>query len=590
MRTFSLFIFLLFHLGTIEAQIYLPHSYSQDSLRSVLEQNLHDTTRINVLLQLSGSYFFKQPDSSLLYANQALEISYRSNSTKAILFGGIRAAEAMRQSGMFADAMKKNMEVLELSQKVGDRSVELNSYGFIGMTYVDLQSYDNAFSNLKKALASRGKLGRERTEFLFMIYIARAFNETNKPDSAFYFLKEAKKTLQHVHLEMNAPQLPVLLANTLGETYLTKNNLDSANFYYRQAFKLALKHSKAIPNHFSMSSHNLATVFIKKSQFDSGLYFARIAYVAIAKTKHDPRILDASALLAQLHRKAGRLDSALYYYDIATAMNDNLYGKDKSNKLQLVQLEQQKRTQEIQQTSERFRSNILIVGLVSVVAIILIASLSLFRSNRIKQRTNLVLQQTLDELKATQSQLIQSEKMASLGELTAGIAHEIQNPLNFVNNFSELNKELIDELNLNVKEGKIHAVQKLAADIKENEEKIEHHGKRADAIVKSMLQHSRTSSGKKEPTDINSLCDEYSRLAYHGYRAKDKSFYAKLEIDFDQSLPTIHAIPQDIGRVILNLINNAFYAVNERRRRTERSMTGWWLSQQKNQMIKLRSA
>ena len=170
------------------------------------------------------------------------------------------------------------------------------------------------------------------------------------------------------------------------------------------------------------------------------------------------------------------------------------------------------------------------------------------------------------ELKNTQSQLIQSEKMASLGELTAGIAHEIQNPLNFVNNFSEVNTELIDELSEEVDKGNLDEVKTIVKDIKENEQKINHHGKRADAIVKGMLLHSRSSSGVKEPTDINALCDEYLRLAYHGLRAKDKSFNAKFETHFDEGIGKVKIIRQDIGRVILNLITNAFYVVDDKKK------------------------
>ena len=183
-----------------------------------------------------------------------------------------------------------------------------------------------------------------------------------------------------------------------------------------------------------------------------------------------------------------------------------------------------------------------------------------------QKEENTIIAKMLAELKSTQAQLIQSEKMASLGELTAGIAHEIQNPLNFVNNFSEVNDELLKELKAEAEKGNLDEVKAIASDISLNSEKINQHGKRADAIVKGMLQHSRTSSGQKELTDINALADEYLRLAYHGLRAKNKSFNAKFETDLDKTIEKINVVPQDIGRVILNLINNAFYAVDEKKK------------------------
>ncbi len=186
---------------------------------------------------------------------------------------------------------------------------------------------------------------------------------------------------------------------------------------------------------------------------------------------------------------------------------------------------------------------------------------------RLFDKTNKLLEEAefrTAELRNTQNQLIQQEKLASLGELTAGIAHEIQNPLNFVNNFSEVSREMIDELKPFNKLRVTAEQEELLNDIDTNLEKINHHGKRAADIVKGMLQHSRSSSGVKEPTDINALCDEYLRLSYHGLRAKDKNFNATLKTDFDNSIGNINIIPQDIGRVVLNLINNAFYAVNER--------------------------
>jgi len=238
-----------------------------------------------------------------------------------------------------------------------------------------------------------------------------------------------------------------------------------------------------------------------------------------------------------------------------------------NTKNEIDELEQER----LQTTQQNRIQRLWIISIAGALLSAIVLALILFRNNKNKQKANALLQEqkeeiqtTLEQLEATQSQLIQSEKMASLGELTAGIAHEIQNPLNFVNNFSEVNNELIDELNDELNKGDIEEAKAISKDIKENEQKISHHGQRASNIVKGMLEHSRSGDGKKELTDINALADEYLRLAYHGLRAKDKSFNADFKTEFDESMPKVNIIPQDIGRVLLNLINNAFYAVSSK--------------------------
>ncbi len=249
---------------------------------------------------------------------------------------------------------------------------------------------------------------------------------------------------------------------------------------------------------------------------------------------------------------------------ITIAAKDSLYNYGKINALQnLTDFDEKERQYEIETATTAIQNRTKQYALLAGLGVFLLIALILYRNNRQKQKANKVLENTLSKLKSTQAQLIQSEKLASLGELTAGIAHEIQNPLNFVNNFSELSVDLADELEdeINKPELDRDLIADLTKDLKSNQEKINHHGKRASSIVKGMLEHSRASTGVKELTDINALANEYLRLAYSGIRAKDSNFEATLETHFDSNLPQIEVIPQDIGRVLLNLINNAFWAV-----------------------------
>jgi signal transduction histidine kinase len=239
--------------------------------------------------------------------------------------------------------------------------------------------------------------------------------------------------------------------------------------------------------------------------------------------------------------------------------------------LQAATMKEQERQTEMEASRLAYRNRVRQYAFLAGAGVFLVIASILYRNNRQKQKSNRVLASTLANLKATQAQLIQSEKMASLGELTAGIAHEIQNPLNFVNNFSEVNNELIEELKsentIPIAIGmKSEEWAVILDDVYQNNEKIKYHGKRAEAIVKNMMQHAGSGSTGREATDINSLVEEYLRLAYHGTRAKDNSFHAKVETHFDDSLGKINVVPQEIGRVFLNLINNAFYAVNEKQK------------------------
>ncbi|MBL7877769.1 MAG: histidine kinase [Cyclobacteriaceae bacterium] len=282
------------------------------------------------------------------------------------------------------------------------------------------------------------------------------------------------------------------------------------------------------------------------------------------KRKNNNLTLAGAGFLRRVFDIKHQVDSAYYYSQMEASVNALIFSQNNINRVQALAFNNQIRVVEEKAKEAEYQNQLKLYGLLTGLGVFSIIAFMLYRNNRQKQRANHVLEETLSDLKSTQSQLIQSEKMASLGELTAGIAHEIQNPLNFVNNFSEVNEELLSEMKDELDKGNINDAKLIANDAIENQQKILHHGKRADAIVKGMLQHSRSSSGIKEPTDINALADEYLRLAYHGLRAKDKSFNATMKTESDETIGNINIIPQDIGRVILNLITNAFYAVNEK--------------------------
>ena len=355
----------------------------------------------------------------------------------------------------------------------------------------------------------------------------------------------------------------------MGRTYAARGDTSLANDYYRKS--LVASAEQGYFRGIVAGDLLLADYYARVDKKDSAFMHIKDGLSVALYLDAPDLLLRSYTALSRYYHSTGNSDSTVKYQALIIKINDSLFNAKQAQQFQNIDFDEQQRHQQIETAKKDLRAKWRMYALLGGLFVFLFIAILLWRNSRQRRKANLLLtrqktklESTLLSLKETQKQLIQSEKMASLGELTAGIAHEIQNPLNFVNNFSDVNTELVDELKSELAAGNVQSAVEIAANIRENEEKINHHGKRADAIVKGMLQHSGTGSGQKEFTDINSLTDEYIRLAYHGHRAKDKAFNVKIETDFDTSIGKINIIPQDIGRVVLNLINNAFYAVSEK--------------------------
>jgi signal transduction histidine kinase len=553
-----------------------------DSLHLALKNATNDTIRMVVYTELARHYNVIKRDSSLYFSKLQLAISQKlhlkldeASALNAIgyinrIFGNY--PESLRfslRALKIAEDPESEKSVWRLAKDETPREARLKVLAFVhfslGLLYSWSGDIDKQLFHYRESEKFASEINDNGLLAGANLTLGTTYSSLNKLDSALIF--EFKALDYNAKDGSNRDSGRIL--NAIGTIYFKKGNYALAKQYFAEAIQVSQKH--ATLQALGDAWVNLGNLFRETGETDSSLWYEKNALVTFRSIGSPDGLVRTYTSLSSTYRLQKNIDSAFVYQELAMAAKDSLNNATRITQLQNIGFDEQIRLRELEEEKIQIQNNIRTYSLLAGIAVFILIAFLLFRNNRISKKANSQLkkqkeelQTTLHELKNTQAQLIQSEKMASLGELTAGIAHEIQNPLNFVNNFSEVNTELLQEMKDEMQKGNLAEAKAIANDVIENQEKINHHGKRAEGIVKGMLQHSRTSTGQKELTDLNALCNEYLRLAYHGLRAKDKSFNAKFEIDLDPKLPKINVVPQDIGRVILNLINNAFYAVSEK--------------------------
>ncbi len=483
-----------------------------------------------------------------------------------------------RDRGRWVLAIEYYLKSLETFNQLDDLKLLSRTHFWLGISYENLNMNSKAADSYMKSIIALKEL--QDNDNLYNAYGTLVF-----PLIALKKYNEARKYMTlalHDTIAENKIYVLARYNDAEGQIFLNQGQYEKAIVCFNSAFEgfNELDYNRWAAPFMKLY---LAECYLRIDNYDRALTEGLKCLEMENALNSNNTIVKRriSLLLSEIYDQIGDLQMAHKYLKMHQEIRAESDKLDETNRIADAEIRSildtsQKEIdilekEKLQKEQESRIQRLWIFSITGALLSTLILSIVLYRNNQDKRRANAILieqkeeiETTLEKLETTQNQLIQTEKMASLGELTAGIAHEIQNPLNFVNNFSELNKELIEELKEAMESDDKEEIQTILKDLAENEEKVKHHGKRAEDIVKSMLQHSRSSTGEKELTDINALCDEFLRLAYHGFRAKDKSFNAEFKTDLDPDLPKINVVPQDIGRVLLNLINNAFQAVSNK--------------------------
>jgi len=551
---FLLSIFLFWQSANAQKEAIVKQKV--DSIFKIIAVEKDPEVRINLVFRIFNSNIEQYPHLISYCHEQLYKIAVKNKDAVGEALSWSLAGHGYRLSGNYIKGLEYHQKAVAMAEKTNIPAALSYAQTMLAHLYKDRENYQKALKLYLEAYKIEPK-GDNEKRLIYWIQgnLAMVYLATGKLDSAIFYAQKRLDMKLSKNVDLHALQSIAGAYSQMGRI------VEAEKLYHKCLQSLKKNESSRMLNMISLS---LAEHFYRHNKPDSAAFYARKSMEVIANSSYAYLAMKPAKLLTDIYQETNA-DSTIKYLKIFRAANDSLYSTQANQQLQMMTYEEDMRKRnaesEKKEYTNKIKTNMMIAGLAFFC---LIAGVLYYNFKR-KQKANLMLETALSDLKATQSQLIQSEKMASLGELTAGIAHEIQNPLNFINNFSELSNELIDEMNLEIDKGDMEEAKLIASDIKQNLEKINHHGKRADGIVKGMLQHSRSSSGRKEPTNINELCDEYLRLSYHGLRAKDKTFNATLRTDFDQSIGTLNIISQDIGRVILNLFTNAFYSVNEKK-------------------------